>query len=220
MHKRFFQFAILIALLPLFSSAQKIFTEGSIKYKMSVSGVDDPQSSAMLQNMMMTFYIKNGKTATEMDMGFVKNKTIEVDENNYVLLMEMMGNKYKVTMNKPQMEARKNMPKDSDYEITVTNDTKVIAGYNCKKAIIKMNKDNQTFYAYFTDEIKSAASQSNSYYGKINGMLLEYSFGEKGMTMTMTADSISFDPVSDDVFTVPATGYTEMSLDQLKKLGQ
>lgn len=37
--------------------------------------------------------------------------------------------------------------------------------------------------------------------------------------MTMSCTSIDFKPVSDDMFVVPESGYTEMTMDQLSKMG-
>ena len=199
------------------SFAQKVFTEGSITYKVSVSGVTDPQAQAMMQNMNMTIYIKNEKFASVMDMGMIKTRTVRLDDNKFVMLMDMMGQKMKMTMDKKQYDTKKLSP--DSYTVTVTEDTKVIAGYNCKKAIIK-TKDGKSFFAYFTKEIsRGEKSTYDGPYSKIDGMLMEYTMEQKGNTMTMSCTSVDFKPVADDMFTVPETGYTEMTMDQLAKMG-
>ncbi len=213
--KTFFTILLLISAQTIF--AQKVFTEGTLKYKVNISGVADPQAQAMMQNMVMSTFIKNGKFATEMDMGMMKTRTIMQSEDKYVTLMDMMGQKFKYTMDKKQFEDKK--LKDDNYEVTVTNDTKVIAGYNCKKAIIK-TKDGNSFFAYFTDELTRGDKENyNGPYSKIKGMLMEYSMEKKGNTMTMTCTNVDFKPVSDDVFVIPETGYTEMTMDQIMKMG-
>ncbi len=197
--------------------AQKIFTEGTLTYKVSVSGVTDPQAQAMMQNMNLNIYIKNDKFATVMDMGMIKTRTIRVDDNKFVTLMDMMGQKIKMTMDKKQYDTKKMNPED--YTVTVTDDSKVIAGYNCKKAIIK-TKDGKSFFAYFTNEIKRDGTTTYSGpYSKIDGVLMEYSMEQKGNTMTMSCTSVDFKPVSDDMFVVPASGYTEMTMEQMQKMG-
>ena len=199
------------------SFAQKVFTEGSITYKVSVSGVTDPQAQAMMQNMMLSIYIKNDKFASVMDMGMIKTRTVRLDDNKFVMLMDMMGQKMKMTMDKKQYDTKKLSP--DSYTVTVTEDTKVIAGYNCKKAIIK-TKDGKSFFAYFTNELKRGATTTyDGPYSKIDGVLMEYTMEQKGNTMTMSCTSVDFKPVADDMFTVPETGYTEMTMDQLAKMG-
>ena len=200
------------------SFAQKVFTEGTLTYKVSVSGVTDPQQQAMLQNMNMSMYVKNGKFATVMDMGMGKTRTVQTADDKFVMLMDMMGQKIKMTMDKKQYESKRKV-NDDDYTVTLTEDSKVIAGYNCKKAIIK-TKDGKSFYAYFTkDIVRSGKSDYNGPYAKIDGMLMEYTMEQKGNTMTMTCTNVNFDPVSDDVFLVPESGYTEMTFDQISKMG-
>ena len=208
---------ILLLVATQSSFAQKVFTEGTLQYKVAISGISDPQAQAMMQNMAMKIYIKNGKFATEMNMGMGTTKTIMVSENKYVTLMDMMGQKMKYTMDKKQFDDKK--LSDDSYEVILTDDTKVIAGYTCKKAIIK-TKDGKSFYAYFTTEIsRGDKSNYNGPYGKIDGVLMEYSIERKGNTMTMTCTNIDFTPVSDDVFLIPESGYTEITMDQIMKMG-
>ena len=210
-------FAVLLLVATQNTFAQKVFTEGTIKYTVSMSGINNPEMEAMMQNMAMTVFIKNDKFATEMDMGMMKTKMIMVSEDKYVTLMDMMGQKMKYTMDKKQFEDKK--LKDDRYEVTVTTDTKVIAGYTCKKAIIK-TKEGKSFFAYFTNEItRGDKSNYNGPYGKIEGMMMEYSMEQKGSTMTMTCTAVDFNTISDDVFVIPATGYTEMTTDQIMKMG-
>ncbi len=197
--------------------AQKIVTEGTIKYNVEMSGISDPQAQAMMQNMKMSIFVKNEKFATEMDMGMMKTKTIKTTDNKFVTLMDMMGQKIKYTMDEKQFEDKK--LKDDSYEVTITADKKIIAGYNCKKAIIK-TKDGKSFFAYFTNELSMGGkSDYNGPYNKIDGLMMEYSMEKNGATMTMSCTEINLNSISDDVFAIPTSGYTEMSLDQIMKMG-
>ncbi len=210
-------FTVLLLVAAQSTFAQKIFTEGTLQYKVSVSGVSDPQAQAMMQNMVLSIFIKSDKFATVMDMGMMKIRTVRLDDNKYVMLMDMMGQKFKMTMDKKQYETKKMNP--DNYTVTITDDTKTIAGYNCKKAIIK-TKSGESFYAYFTTELKRGGTTTyDGPYSKIDGVLLEYNMEQKGNTMTMTCTSVDLNPVSDDMFTIPETGYTEMTMDQIAKMG-
>ncbi len=215
------RFKIILSILLLViiqkTHGQKVLTEGTIQYKVTVSGISDPQTQVMMQNMVMNIYIKNEKLITEMDMGIIKTKTIMESPNKYVTLMDLMGQKIKYTSDKKQFEDKK--LKDEKYDVIVTDETKIIAGYNCKKAIIK-TKDGKSFFAYYTNEIsKEDKTNFLSPYGKIDGLLMEYSMEQKGNTMTMLCTSIEFNPISDGFFIIPESGYTEMSADQIKKMG-
>ena len=123
-------FTVLLLVAAQSTFAQKIFTEGTLQYKVSVSGVSDPQAQAMMQNMVLSIFIKSDKFATVMDMGMMKIRTVRLDDNKYVMLMDMMGQKFKMTMDKKQYETKKMNP--DNYTVTITDDTKTIAGYNCK----------------------------------------------------------------------------------------
>ena len=100
-------FTVLLLVAAQSTFAQKIFTEGTLQYKVSVSGVSDPQAQAMMQNMVLSIFIKSDKFATVMDMGMMKIRTVRLDDNKYVMLMDMMGQKFKMTMDKKQYETKK-----------------------------------------------------------------------------------------------------------------
>lgn len=210
--------ALMIFSATQFSFAQKTLTEATVVYKMNMTGpgMDDPQAAAMLQNMMVSNYFKNGKFASVMDMGIMKTRTIMKSDGNFVTLMDMMGQKFKIAMDKAQYTDKKKV-KDSEYDVRVTEEKKVIAGYNCTKSII-MTKKGKSFDVWLTNEITGDASKNIGPYSKVNGMLMQYSMEEKGNTITMTCQSVDFSPVSDEVFTIPE-GYTEMTLDQMAKMG-
>lgn len=61
-----------------------------------------------------------------------------------------------------------------DMEVTETTETKTIAGFNCKKAIIYLPRQNYRYSIYFTKDIPLKNPNSNNPYKKINGVLMEF----------------------------------------------
>jgi GLPGLI family protein len=185
--------------------------EGSITYSATIDNTNaggdaatNEQVKAMLQNMKLTMYFKGKNTRVNTDMGMMTNTTIK-NGDKVTMLIDAMGMKYKLNPTADQMKQQKMSEKD--YTITYTNDTKTIAGYECKKAIIKM-KDGKTSDVYYTDKVFPEAAQNLPYTG-FKGCPLQYVISKNGMSMTMTATEVSIKPVDDSIFNIP-DGYSEM----------
>jgi hypothetical protein len=186
--------------------------EGSISYRIDIDGLD-AQTKSMMQNMMMTMTFKEKKSRVDMDMGMVKNTTITNGDNTYSL-MDYMGSKFKIPMSKEDVKSKK--MNEADYDIEYTKDTKQIAGYTCKKAIIK-TKDKNVFNIWYSDALFPNASEQTQYTKFKGGCPLEFDMAQNGMKMKLTATKVELGNVSDKVFDIP-DGYQEVTFEQLMQM--
>ena len=115
------------------------------------------------------------------------------------------------------MEDPKNVDADKIHEsikVEYTGETKTIAGFKCKKAIITMQGEDEgellTEEVWYTDEIPN----SNNDYRSLKGMPLEFSMNISGVKMTFTTTDVKREAVDASMFTVPAD-YTITSPDQM-----
>lgn len=191
---------------PLFVQAGVGKFEGVITYNISISG---PNLSAELTAMFpktMTLTVKGSDSRNEA----VSAMGTMVEITNYskkltITLMGMMGKK--VAIKKTLDEVTKDMGNDPKPVVQMTGETKDIAGYKCKKAIITIDNKGKkiTIDAWFTDELGGKElNWGNSVYRDIEGMLMEYSVVEQGMTMKYSAASVEKKAVSDSEFEIPA----------------
>lgn len=198
--------------LALLFSAQAQTNEGSITYSLQVDGLDE-SVKAMMQNMTMKMTFKDKKSRVDMDMGMIKNTTINTGDKTYSL-MDYMGTKFKIPMTDDDIKAKK--LKESDYDIEYTKDTKQIAGYTCKKALVK-TKDKQLFTMWYTDAIFPNASQQTPYSKFQGGCPLEFDMAQDGMKMKVSAIKVDTGSVNDSVFAIP-DDYQEVTMDQLMQM--
>jgi GLPGLI family protein len=213
-----------ITLLLLSSAAIIAFSftgatfEGKITYEVNMEGANmPPEAQAMFAGSELTIYIKNSKSRSDINMGMQKTTTIsDTKTNTTVTLMEMMGSKYKI-LSDPKKEE-----KTEDIKVKYLDDTKTIAGYKCKKAELSFKDDTgkqQATTIWYSEEITNHLGQSNrnKQFRGIKGMPLEYEMsGDRGMTMKMTAKTVSKENVPDSKFEVPS-GYKETTLEDLQK---
>lgn len=206
---------ILVAFtLSLYSFSKKGFFNGVIEYKVELDSDElDAASKAMLGSLSSKMFFSGHKTRIEMDMGMVVNTTITDSKNKEgVILIDMMGQKYAMEMTKEDIE--KAEKENAEPKIEYTNETKKVAGYNCKKALVTMEGLDEVLSVYYTDEINVP---ENDQFKGLKGFPLEYQINQGGMKMKFTAVNVTEKKVDDNLFTIPS-GYEKVSKDELNKL--
>lgn len=200
------------------AAAQEKLKEGKVTFEISINNAEEmnDQMLAMMPKEM-TVYFKNGKSRGEMDM--MGGKVISITDSKAgetVTCMDIMGKKQAIKTTREDAEKEKS--KAGDYEVKITDDTKEIAGYKCKKAIITYkNKDDKTsdMIVWFTNELEASNSEKYSWKG-IDGYMMEFSVDQRGMGMKFTCTSVKKQSVEDDMFKIPE-GYTIMTQEEMMK---
>ena len=86
-----------------------------------------------------------------------------------------------------------------------SNETKVIAGYKCKKIkVVMVDKPEEKFEAYYTNEMGAENVNDLSPYNGVKGMLMQYRLKKMGLELQFTAKSVKKSEVTDNTFEIPA----------------
>lgn len=192
--------------------------EGVITYKISYENL--PEEMAAYESMLPTEAISTlkghmYKMEQPLSMGMKQVTIMDNKEESGVLLMDMMGRKNAIVLDK---ESRKEFESDKEQpEIKYLNETKTIAGYECKKAEMSIEGEGQEevgkMTIYYTDKI--ASKDLNQVKG-LKGFPLQYSTNAGQFIMTLTAESVDKKKVSDEEFTIPE-GYEHITFEQFRK---
>lgn len=190
-----------------FSSAQDF--EGIITFSISYDALPPEMADvvAMLPKEQI-FYIKNHKSKF-LQSSSMSNTVVISDSKTTIstVLIDAMGQKYKMTIDTNEMTDVEGET-DEDIKINYVNESKTIAGYDCKKAVVIMDGFDQEAIFYYTEEI--APLMLNGMEGlHLKGLPLEYRISMDGMTMVMKATKVDKTAVPDSTFEIP-DGYTEM----------
>ncbi len=221
--KKLFSTLAVVALTALSLNAQ--IKEGYILYDMKIEGLP-PEQAAMMGDMETKVTFKNGKALTEVTSMMFSQQMV-VDETGMTMLMEQMGNKIAMKQTKEEMEKAeaKVKEKPADPKIEYTNETKTIAGYECKKAIVTTvgkDKKEEKMEMWYSDKFenpnKEGKGRGQNVMKGLKGMPFEYAGGQGGMKFKMTAKEVSTDPVSDSKFVLSTEGYKVMTADELKAM--
>jgi GLPGLI family protein len=136
-----------------------------------------------------------------------------------MLMGGMVGNNAILT-NLDELDAQKATEKPS-YTVELIDEKKTIADYSCSKAILTDEDGNEMVF-WYTDQIEISKKGQNYLYEDVPGFPMEYVINNKGLKMAMTVTKIDqkLDKKSADLFDMKIpSGYKEMTLEDLKKLG-
>ena len=190
--------------------------EGKLKFEITM-----PEAEGMSDQMLammpkeMTLYFKGDKSRSEMMMmGTTMISISDKKADETITYMDIMGKK--TAIRTTAEDAEKEKAALGEYEVKITDESKIIAGYNCKKAIVHMKKDDQTMDVWFTDELEVANSTKYTWKG-IDGFMMEFFITQGKMQMKFTCTQVKKESVSDDMFKAPE-GYTVMTPEELKKM--
>ena len=195
-------------------------TTGQISYTMDFSS-DNPEMAMalpMMQGSTMELYFMPNKSKIDMTMGtFMKmNTTSDTKANKGLMLMEVMGNKTATEMDLSKADKD---AKPEDTKVEVTAETKEIIGYKCTKTIIRDAEGNEVIMWVAADLKASLKGQQQFGGSQINGVPLEFSTVNNGMTIHFIATKFN-KKVDKKAFnlTIP-DGYTKVSEEDLKNMG-
>ncbi|MBP6430203.1 MAG: DUF4412 domain-containing protein [Ferruginibacter sp.] len=201
--------------------AQKTISEGTIVYDVTVNtGNKEPQMADALDGATTTVYLKGAKSRTDMVSALGNESNIhDAKTGNAVILKEYSSQKLMITLTKENWESKNKAYKDVTFEFT--NDTKTIAGYNCKKAIAKM-ANGKTFVVYYSSDVVVANKEYNHTFINLPGLAMEYEIEAGKTKIKYTLSKIDFGVVAASKFDTPKTGYRVMTYEenqQMKKTG-
>ena len=202
--------------------------EGTVVYQMVIEGLP-PEQASMMGDMEMKIIWKDGKSYVEQHSMMHTTQSVS-DGKTGLVLIDAMGNKtyMKWDVNDPKYQEKEK--EVVDYKIEYTNDTKKIAGYDCKKAIVTVktkDKKDVKIDVWYTEQVPNvyaqhkhrSKNQNADYLKGINGMPLEYKMLQDQITVRVTAKELNFNPVSDEVFHLSTEGYTEVKYGDKIKAG-
>jgi len=180
-------------------------SEGVITYKISYPDSKFTESQMAMFPKLMSVMIKGSKSKTEMITGMGNQTEInDYTEKSKVSLLDMMGQKYAIK--ETAADIQKEMEKEPPATVEVTNETKNIAGYLSKKAIVTTNQDGEktVYEVWFTEELGSKdVNFADPVYKDINGVLMEFQMKTPQISMKFKVSSVEKKNVSAKEFEIP-----------------
>lgn len=198
--------------------------EGHVTYKIDIS-TENPDMEmvvGMMQGSTLDIYFKEKMTRAEMKMGSMMNMTTISDEKSGKLLMLMSGmiGKKAISTTTEELSSKDEKEKPK-YEVELVDETKEIAGYKCKKAILTDEEGNESTF-WYTEEIEVSKKGQNYLNENVPGYPMQYEINNSGLVMGMTVTNITKELSKSDLklfdMAIPE-GYAEMTMEELQQMG-
>ncbi len=201
--------------------AQKKMTDGTIVYDIVIESSNPTQKSPDFTGAVTTVYLNGDKCRTEMVSSLGIESTIyDASSGKAVILKEYSGQKLMITLTKENWAEKNNSYNGLVFE--TVNETKLIAGYHCNKAIAKMD-NGKSYIVYYTTELQASTKEYNPLFRNLPGMPMEYEIVKGRSKFRYTVAKINLDAVAASTFDFPKSGYRVMTYEEnkeMKKLDQ
>jgi GLPGLI family protein len=200
-------------------SAQKRVSDLTLVYDATVVTQNvEPRLADAFDGATNTVYIKGNLSRSEMQSALASFTTIhDARSGSTVVLQELSGQKILI-----RMTAADWAEKNKRYQGIVfqpTQETKVIAGYNCVKAIATL-QDGMKFTVYYTKELMPDNMDYHVEFKTLGGLPMEYELAQGKMTIRYTLSKLDLNPVSMSKFDIPTKGFREMTYEESRKGGR
>lgn len=214
-------FIAFICLGTLTANAQKKITEGYITYTAEYDLPPDQQMAAAMLPKIYQVFFKDEISRLTMDLGMMTNQvTTDLKKQEGLLLINipMADKKIAVKMTAEDKEKQKDM--FPDYEITKTNESKVISGYAVTKYSAKDKNSNTTVDIWSTkDLILPFNNLTEGFVGiqGFEGTPLEFVTNMNGIKAKFSFKEVKQEEVKNLNMTIPSE-YTVMTMEELMSM--
>ncbi len=190
-----FGFVVLTSATPK-KKKSKMF-KGTVTYSLNYEG--DALTPLQISKLPKTVSIKMFGTMTSIEIvnGPAIITMIErPDDKVKITLIEVMDKKAGMTEKDTTSSDGVDSTSQFTTEIEYSEDTKVIAGYKCKKAVVtftpkdSVDAEEQTLILFYSPEMGSAALNEDGPYKGIPGLLMEFYKVEVGLNTKFVATEV------------------------------
>ena len=196
-------------------NAQKKFSEATISYDIVINtGSDKPQAADFFDGAASTVYLKGAKSRTEMVSSLGTQATIIDNLKNAISILREYGEQKFIIHLTPANWKEANR-KFENVQFNFLDETKVILGYKCQKAIGKLN-DGTSFVVWYTTDLLPENKDFQYANRNLPGLAMEYESVVGNLKVTYTVSKINFNPVPVVKFDLPKVGYRILTYEESK----
>jgi len=206
-----------------FNGCKNVFhskpSEGIIHYELKYLQSEEEKPIISLLPTEMDLIFKNNNTHQKVEgwmgvfyMGGIYNPSLK----QKTALLKIMGKRYKLTVPEDK-QVEFGFDPYNGMKLEESNETKIIAGMNCKKIHVIFPDKEKNFDIFYTNGIEIKNANWNNPFHSIKGVLLEYQINMFGIETRIIAKSIEFIEIPDEDFTIP-DGYKEVSKEDMEEV--
>ncbi|MFM8951070.1 MAG: DUF4412 domain-containing protein [Bacteroidota bacterium] len=201
-------------LFGFFPTYAQDFIEGRIVYDITFPELDMDEATRGSLPRESVVFVKGDLTRTDLNVGPRMSSTsiYNYKSGEVTALTEFMDSKTYIVMT----PGKGPVPTQNSNQLTVFDtERKTIAGFDCKRAVMK-NKDNVSSNLYYTDLIKARLAVNVQFPG-VDGFPMEFMVDQNGLKMMFSVRQVIAESVPDSVFSIPSD-YKQVTPDDLMQI--
>lgn len=171
-----------------------------ITYPDSMKG--DMMTSMLPSKMLLKFIPGFVSNEFKAGMGIITATIIAAEEDKTLIsLFKVIDKRYALVYTPEETKAE--MSKMPKFSISFKKDTKMVAGYKCKKALLtQIDKPQNVFPVYYSTDINLKNPNWNLPYSEVPGVLMEYPIQHKEIFMILKAKKVTLEAPEESQFSV------------------
>ncbi|MBT3208081.1 MAG: hypothetical protein HN704_07800 [Bacteroidetes bacterium] len=198
----------------LFAQKAKKPFSGIITYGINAEGFSEAEKLQLPKTIVVTYLGSKTKTVTQMPTQEMVILS-DYEKKEVVMLQDIMGNMIAMDMS-GEIAKELEKAKESETKFTYSDETKKIAGYDCKKVVAITETD--TLVGYYTEDLNIENANWNSIFEEVKGVMLEYEQpGLENKKITIFAQTIKKKKIKEKVFNIPDE-YERKTIEELQEM--
>ena len=193
--------------------------KGLVTFSISYTGLEPAQAAQ--QPKMMELYVSGDKSKMVLNLGPASFMVINDGEKTEKITLIDQGGENKIYFKTTKDEIDKTVNEGPKPTIKYIEETKVIAGFTCKKAEYTVKAEDKdtptTITAWYSEELGSEKLNYGGEFSGLKGMALEYEMKEGEISTKFTATEVKKGKVKDTDFLVPAE-FKELSGEEKQQM--
>jgi GLPGLI family protein len=204
-----------LILLSCDSGNGKNQSQGIVEYSVSyVSNKSTIPTNLLPRKAILKFKGNKGITSIDGFMGmFSLTNITDFRKFTNTMMLKVMDNKYFY----PGEKYASPFYFDSicNFKLKMLDETKIIAGFKCKKATVVFADSTQLpFDIFYTDELTIKNPNKATPFNEIGGVLMQFNIRITNIEMRLTAKGYKSEKIPEDIFKIPK-GYRRVSREKI-----
>jgi hypothetical protein len=195
---------VFIFLFSCGSENVKDMPQGIVEYSVTyISNKSSIPTNLLPKKATLKFKGNKSITSIEGFMGmFCFSNICDFKKYTNTMILKVMDNKYYYPGSK--YEPPFFFDALTEINLEFKNETKTIAGFFCKKAIVSYkNNSRAPFEIYYTNQLKIKNPNKSNPFDQVDGLLVEFNIVLNNIEMHLIANKYKNENISDELFKIP-----------------
>lgn len=204
---------ILCLLMMAAANGQKILTEGTVQYKITVLDAGDKAGVAdAFAGAEQVLQLKGYKARVDFRSPLrTQSQVFDAQSQEGFIMRQSGSEKYLITLDASQWKQYHKRFYGMQY--TLGSEQKEIAGYTTRKAVGKA-PDGSEITAYYATDLSVLAKGYDPAFDGLPGLPLEFEVRTSGVLLRYTVSELKMTMVSAGTFEMPKSGYKVLEFKQ------